>query len=177
MVIYVVMNIYHVSVYEMNINLNYFTDKVKVNYSRNSIVQASYLKENLEEMGLNKEEVTIASVDAINMYPSIKLATIKKEVRFFARKLTTEVKKTINLCLDLIQFGMSSTRISFDRWYYEYLGGRERRTRIQICIPGGPSRFLPFRKIQANFPPENLPLHLSRWRPGSFQRKEEGKWD
>ena len=54
MVIYVVMNIYHVSVYEMNINLNYFTDKVKVNYSRNSIVQASYLKENLEEMGLNK---------------------------------------------------------------------------------------------------------------------------
>ena len=30
----------------------------------------------LEGIGLNKEEVTIASVDAITIYPSIKLATI-----------------------------------------------------------------------------------------------------
>ena len=44
-------------------------DKGKVNYSQNSIVQASDLKEILEELGLNREEVTITSVDAINMYP------------------------------------------------------------------------------------------------------------
>ena len=62
-----------------------------------------------EELGLRKEEVTIALVDAINMYPSIKLATIKEAVIFFERKLTRKVTKTINLCLDLIQFGMSST--------------------------------------------------------------------
>ena len=73
----------------------------------------------MEELGLKKEEVTIALVYAINMYPSIKLVTIKKAVRFFARKITNEVKKTINLCLDLIQFGMSSTLISFDEEYYE----------------------------------------------------------
>ena len=36
-------------------------DKVTVNYSQNSIVQASDLKETLKEIGLNKEEVTIAS--------------------------------------------------------------------------------------------------------------------
>ena len=41
--------------------------KGKVNYSRNSIVQASDLKEKLEEIGLKKKEVKIASVDAINM--------------------------------------------------------------------------------------------------------------
>ena len=69
--------------------------------------------------------MTITSVYAINMYPSIKLATINKAVRFFARKLTSEVKKTINLCLDLIQFGMSFTLISFNGEYYEY-HGRER---------------------------------------------------
>ena len=46
-----------------------YLDKVKVNYSQNSIVQASDLKEILEELGLNREEVTITSVDAINMYP------------------------------------------------------------------------------------------------------------
>ena len=130
-------------------------------------------------MGLNKEELTITSVDAINMYPSIKLATIKKAVRFVARKLTSETKKTINLCLDLIQFGMSSNLVSFDGEYYEYHGG-ERRTsisdwRIQICIPGGPSRLLPFQESHANFPTDNLPRHLSKWRPYCFQRKEEGK--
>ena len=48
-------------------------DKRKLNYSRNSIVQASDLKKTLEETGLKKEEVKIASVDAINMYPSINL--------------------------------------------------------------------------------------------------------
>ena len=54
-------------------------DKGKVNYSRNSIFQASDLKETLEEMGLKKEEVTIELVDAINMYPSIKLTRIKRQ--------------------------------------------------------------------------------------------------
>ena len=56
------------------------------------------------------------------MYPSIKLATIRKAVRYCARKLTSETKKTIKLCLELIHFGMSSTLISFDGEYYEYPG-------------------------------------------------------
>ena len=111
-----------------------------MNYSRNSIVQASELKETLKKLGLKKEEVTIASVDAINIYPSIKLETIKKAVIFFARKLTSEVKKTINLCLDLIQFGMSSTLISFDGEYYEY-HGREREEQ-RLAIGGYESVFL-----------------------------------
>ena len=74
-------------------------------------------------MKIKRDKVTIASFDAIIMYPSIKLATIRKVVRFFARKLTAETKKTINLCLELIHFGMSSTLISFDGEYYEYHGG------------------------------------------------------
>ena len=72
-----------------------------------------------------REEVTIESVDAINIYPSIKLATIKKAVRFFARTLTTATKKTINLCLEIIHFGMRSTLISFDGKYYEYQGDKK----------------------------------------------------
>ena len=92
-------------------------NKGKVNYLRDSIVQASDLKERLEELGLKREDITITSVDAINMYPSIKLATIRKAVRCFTRKLTKETKNTINLCLDLIHFGMSSTLISFGGEY------------------------------------------------------------
>ena len=79
-------------------------DKGKVNYSRVSIVQASNLKEILEEKKLVREEVTIEYVDAIKMHPSIKLEKIKKAVRFFARTLTKSAKKTINICLELIRF-------------------------------------------------------------------------
>ena len=64
--------------------------------------------------------MTILSVDVINTYPSIKLSTIKKAVRILARKITEATKKTINLFLELILFGMSSTLMYFDRDYYEY---------------------------------------------------------
>ena len=67
--------------------------------------------------------MTIASDDAINMYPSIKFSTNRKAVRFFTRKLTAAIKKTINLCLELIRFGMSSTLIYFDGEHYKYHGG------------------------------------------------------
>ena len=86
------------------------------------------------------KKVTITSVYAINTYPSIKLATIKNAVRFFARKLTSETKKTINLCLDLIKFGMSSNLISFDGEYYEYHGVE--REEQGLAIGGYKSAFL-----------------------------------
>ena len=44
-----------------------YLDKGKLNYSRDSIVQASDLEERLEELGVKREEVSIASLDAINM--------------------------------------------------------------------------------------------------------------
>ena len=56
-------------------------NKGEVNYSRDSIVQAYDLKERLEYLGVKREEVKILPVDAINMYPSIKLATTRKAVR------------------------------------------------------------------------------------------------
>ena len=94
-----------------HLGIKQMLDKGKVNYSRVSIVQASNPKEVLEELKIKKDEVTIASVDAINMFLLIKLSTSKKVVIVFARKLTAATKKTINLCLELIRFGMSSTLI------------------------------------------------------------------
>ena len=46
---------------------------------------------------INNNGVTIASVDDVNMYPSIKLATARKVVIFFSRQLTAANKKTIKL--------------------------------------------------------------------------------
>ena len=129
-----------------------------MNYSQFLIVQASDLKERLEEKKLVREEVTIASVGAINMYPSIKLATIKNAVRFFARTLTMATKKTINLCLELIRFGMSSTLICFDGEYYEYYGGEKEEQ--GLAIGGYELAFLAdlvasylFEKAKAHFYP------------------------
>ena len=93
-------------------------DKWKLNQSRVSIVQAYYLKEGLEELKIKRYEVTISSVDAINMYPLIKISKIRKVVRLFARKLTAATNKTINLCLEHIHLGISPTLISFDGDYY-----------------------------------------------------------
>ena len=133
-------------------------DKGKVNYSQVSIVQASDLKERLEKLNIKRNEATIASVDTINMYPSIKLATIWKAVIFFARKLTAETNKTINLCLELIHFGMSYTLISFDCEYYEYHGIE--REEQWLAIGGFKSAFLAylvasylFENAKANYHP------------------------
>ena len=133
-------------------------DKEKVNYSRVSIIQASDLKERREEMNIRRDEVTIASADAINMYPLIKLSIIRKAVRLFARKLTAATKKTINLCLELLPFGMSSTPISFDSEYYKYHGGE--REEQGLVIGGYELEFLDnlvvsylFEKAKTNFHP------------------------
>ena len=72
-------------------------EKLKMNYSRISTVQAYDLKERLEELKVKRDEVTIASFDAIKMYPLIKVSKIKKALRYFARKITAKTKKTINL--------------------------------------------------------------------------------
>ena len=110
----------------------------------------------MEEKKLVREEVTIVSVDGINMYPSIKLTTIKKAVRFFARTLTTATKKTINICLEIIRFGMSSTLICFDGEYYEYHRGE--KAEQGLAIGGYESTFLAdlvayylFEKAKAHF--------------------------
>ena len=73
-----------------------------MNYSRVSISQASNLKERLEYLEIKRDRVKISSVDDINMYSSIKLATIRNAVRSFARKITAATKKTISLLLKLI---------------------------------------------------------------------------
>ena len=71
-------------------------------------------------------QVTIALIYAINMYLSIKIATIKKAVRFFSRGITATKNNTINLWLEIICSGLGSTLIAFDGEYYKYHGGGDK---------------------------------------------------
>ena len=85
----------------------------------------------LGEIGVKIDKVTIASIGAINMHPSIKIRMMKKALIFFSKRLTFATKNTINLLLELLCLGIRSTLISFDGDYYEYHGrrGGERKNR------------------------------------------------
>ena len=67
--------------------------KAKVNNSHISIVQAYDLTERLEKFKIKGYGAAIASVDFVNMYPSIKLATIRKTVIFSQENLPQKPKR------------------------------------------------------------------------------------
>jgi hypothetical protein len=87
-----------------------------INFEAPIIIQASSLKENLEELGLKQGNCVIASVNIEAMYPSIKFDVIKIAVVYYARNITDENEiDKVNKCLDLIKFGMNTTLIQFCR--------------------------------------------------------------
>ena len=94
-------------------------EKAKLNYSCVTIAQAYDLNETLEELKIKRYGATIELVDVVNMYPSIKIATIKKKLRLFTRVLTASTQKTINLCLERIFFWVSSALTYFNGEFYE----------------------------------------------------------
>ena len=71
-------------------------------------------------MKWKRDEVKIASIDAVAMYPSIKFPLVKKAISYFTRSLPKNHQSNIKLCLKLIAFGISSTLLTFEDKYYEY---------------------------------------------------------
>jgi hypothetical protein len=66
--------------------------------------------------------VTIASFDAVDMYPSIKFRLVEKAVWYFARDLDSDLRRKIEACLEMVRFGMGNTLVTFVDKYYEYGG-------------------------------------------------------
>ena len=71
--------------------------EVKVNYSLFTIVQSSNLRDKLEEICVNMDKVMVALIDAVSMYPIIKLKKFNRAVRYFTKGITALIKKTINI--------------------------------------------------------------------------------
>ena len=78
-----------------------------MNYKKYTITQASQIKEHWEELEWKREKVTIVSIDAVAMYPSIKSPLVKKAIQFYTKNLPKLELIKIKLCLKLIGFGMS----------------------------------------------------------------------
>ena len=89
-------------------------EKNEINYTKFKIVQVSQVKEEWEILNWKRNEVIIASIYAVAMYPSIKLPLVKKAISYFTRNLQKSQQYTVKLCLKLIAFGMSSTLLTFE---------------------------------------------------------------
>eukprot|EP00957_Ditylum_brightwellii_P206468 15348554-Ditylum_brightwellii.AAC.1 len=74
-------------------------DDNNANYVKHTITQASHLKEQLDQLNLQCEQVTIMSLSVVNMYPSIFLLLIKKAMQHYSRNLSRDEKKKIEWCM------------------------------------------------------------------------------
>jgi hypothetical protein len=97
-------------------------DKNRIEYQKSTIIHASQLKSKLERLHLRRGEVTIASFDAVEMYPSIKFRLVEKAVWYFAKDLDSDQRRKIEACLEMVRFGMGNTLVTFVDKYYEYGG-------------------------------------------------------
>jgi len=97
-------------------------DDNKADYMSKTTIQASDLKDNLEDQGMTCNNSTTASTDAEDFYPSARLKPVRKAVCHFSKDLPEEDQITIKHCLDLIKFGMQSTLLAFVDKCYEHDG-------------------------------------------------------
>ncbi len=116
-------------------------DRNNVIYTNKTIVQASHLKHQLEQLDTSRSNNTIASIDAKAMYPSVKYDHIKRAVEFYSRGLPEEDINTIQRCLEMVKFGMANTIVTFEDQYWEY-GGAVPVEYKGLTIGGFESAFL-----------------------------------
>jgi len=118
-------------------------DRNGVVYDSSNIEQASELKATLESLNLQKKEITIVSIDAVRMYPSITLSMVRKAVTHFCGKarISREDKDIIRTGLRMVEFSMGNTLLTFRDQYYEYAGDLRIEDR-GLTIGGYGSAFL-----------------------------------
>ena len=117
-------------------------DQNNVDYQRKTIIQASHLKEQLEELPIRRSQHAVMSIDAEKMYPSIKFNRIELAVNHFLRNAPKKDKQKAKKCLELAKYEMDNTLISFEGRYWIFGGflpmtGKRinhRRLRISIFV-------------------------------------------
>ena len=97
-------------------------DSNKVSYQSKMILNAYDLKCKLEKLKVSVRRHMVVSLDIKDFYPSVRFSLIAKAVWFFGRGLSIEDRSRLNVCLKLIQFGMSHTLLMFKNAYYEHRG-------------------------------------------------------
>eukprot|EP00957_Ditylum_brightwellii_P145655 11089980-Ditylum_brightwellii.AAC.1 len=94
----------------------------RVDYPKHTTIQSLDLKTKLEGLGLRRDEVTMMSLDIVNMYPSIRVKLIKKALQHYSRSLPAEAKQRIKFGMMMVQFEMKNTLVNFHDKFYIYQG-------------------------------------------------------
>lgn len=95
-------------------------DRNNINYERYGIKNSLDVKEKLEKLDINLKKHTVSKLDIIDMYPSVKIGMIRKAVEFYSQGLPLEEKKIVRKAMELVEWGMRSSLLTFDRKYFEY---------------------------------------------------------
>ena len=82
-----------------------------MNHLRKTIIQASDLKERLENLNIKQSNNTIISFDCEKMYPSVRFIQIHSAVEYFLQEAPQEDRETAKLCLEMVKFGIGSTLV------------------------------------------------------------------
>eukprot|EP00957_Ditylum_brightwellii_P159044 12104804-Ditylum_brightwellii.AAC.1 len=69
---------------------------------------------------MKRDEVTLISLDIVNMYPLAQVKLIQKALHHYVKDLPNEARERIDLCMGIVQFGMISTLIQFRGKHYVY---------------------------------------------------------
>ena len=69
------------------LGLKKMLEKNKINCTKFTVVQASQVKEEWQILNWKGNEVTIASIDAVAIYSSIKFPLVKNKITYFTRNL------------------------------------------------------------------------------------------
>jgi hypothetical protein len=101
------------------IGIKRIMDKVGVNYTRKTIVQAAHLKSEIESLGIRNDKHTIFSLDIEAFCPSVTYGLVERAIDFFSSLLGEKEKEKIKVCLRMIAFGMGNTLLTFVDQYYK----------------------------------------------------------
>ena len=156
--------------------------KNKANAEKFTIVQASSLKQDLKDLGIDEERISVASIDAVNFYPSVSCRMIEKAVWFFAEDLDENVKKKLKVSLELLKIGMSTQTVQFNGTYCKCVGSSDDTDDPGLTIGGYELAFLSdlvaafvFEEISPKLFDDNFLLNKIYRDNGMLVTKE--KWD
>ena len=142
-------------------------------------IEASDLKDNLEDQGIACNNSTIASTDAEDFYPSVRLKPVRKVVCHFSKIPLEEDQINIEHCWCAIKFGIQFALLTFTDKCYEHDGERDPKKKGLLLVDVNQSGW----QIQQGPKSQTRPNHTSGktnpaawstqrwWHSGSVQQQ------
>jgi hypothetical protein len=91
-----------------------------INFEKHTLKNSLALKRNFESMDLQRDNITIISLDIKDMYPQCRFKAVKAAIRHYSSRLPPLQQEKAKQCLDILEFSMGNTIVSFRDKYYEY---------------------------------------------------------